>query len=142
MKWLGLVLSLSNSAVESAAEMRNLENHNHHLLSVSLQKLCLINRVAGIMCMLWLWLQNIMTKELRAALSDNLDLHSLYVLSKLLLGCSWQCNSVLLPAPCEPSSTQVSGLDSNKGIEDWANFTCCENVKLYVTLSNTMIWQN
>lgn len=68
--------------------------------------------------MLWGWLQNIMTKELWAALPDIPDLYSLYVLSKLSLECSRQCNSVLLPAPYEPSSTQVSGKASPQ-IKTW-----------------------
>ena len=92
--------------------------------------------------MLWVWLQNIMTKELWAALPDIPDLYSLYVLFKLSLGCFRQCNSVLLPGPYETSRTQVSGLASDQEMENSTNFTCCENVKLYITLSNIMTWQN
>lgn len=79
-----------------------------------------------------------MMKELWAALPNTPELYSLYVLSKLSLGCSQQCNSVLLPGPNEPSSTQVSGLTSNEEMENSTNFTCCENVKLDITLSNIM----
>lgn len=142
VKWLGLVLRLFNSAVERVPGMGNSENHTYHLLQVSLQKLCLINRAAGERCVLRVWLQNRMTKELRAALPDIPDLYSLYVLSKLSLGCSWQCNSVLFPSACEPASAQVSGLTSKQEMENSTNFTCCENVKLYITLSNIMTWQN